>query len=556
MPNPQVNTVLNPTIVLDLTLPLQSVVNASPLLEAQSGSPGQVSFHVSIQLGTLPGAVPVIHASIPPNLSLAGSQTQAPEELERTLKERLQRKKLDQGVESSRPNDCRAVLALPTPPSTSQSERWESDATNFPLTSAGENSSVSGHPELSDASLQYREVPSTSSPEARPAMPDSRVKASSNFQTRNFSEKRDSYRGDPKYRDVRYTPYQRTEPSYQRSQHYQAKASTHQAYRRSVSPMHSLSGPNSSSLRDLQPLSSTREDGRAQTWEREQYPSLDDQDQDMHSEAPSEPHSRPRSVDHADIERQDPYLNENEGRSPRRGSSPNSVNSDTHIKETNDRTRFYTPSPRASDSGLPCDSDEDRDNEEDHVSLRRRIQPAIDEPQQKMNSPSHHSACPFIHPTPRQKHPPHTPHPGYTAAEYNEAVAINESGQRLPQRLLKSGAIINVKKRKAKDATSPYASPLQSRFRSNDNGPNSLPSRDHSTWVDASRVSVTRRVEERDYRGDGENRDYINIPNGSGRGRSDDPPHVIRRGSYNNAPFRASRPLNDYRRGRVDTYNN
>jgi hypothetical protein len=534
-----------------VTLPLQGLVNASPLVEQQSGSPGQISFQFSIQIPTHPGDVPVIQSSVPPTLSLSGSQAQAPEELERSLKERLQRKKLVQNVEISHPNDYPSDPPLPTP-STSQSERWESDAANFTLNSTRKSSSTSIHPESSDASLQRREISSHNPPEIRAAVADSRNKSLSGNQMRYLSEKKESYRGDSKYRDIRYTPYPRTDPSYHRSQHYQVKNGTQQPYRRSVSPASSHSGYASSPSRPHPPLltSSRREDERTQTRERDNSPPLDDQD--MHSDASSESSPELRSTGHAEIERDDP--NEEGGAEfSRRESSPISI---SHVKEVTDRQTFRTPSPRPSNRGLPCDNEEDHEPEQDRVSLRHRIQPATSRPQLKISSSYQRSACPFIHPTSKEKHPPHVPHPGYSLDEYHEVQAIYESGRHLPRHLIKSGAIVNSKKRKPRDIISPYSSSSQSRFGPtiNDEIFDSSSGRDHLVWADNSKSSIAKRFEEREYR-DGETRGYINVSDGNGRDRSENT-YYARRGSYHSAPFRAPRPFNDYRRSRVDTYNN
>jgi hypothetical protein len=72
--------------------------------------------------------------------------------------------------------------------------------------------------------------------------------------------------------------------------------------------------------------------------------------------------------------------------------------------------------------------------------------------------------CPFYHPTDKDRHPLDGPHPGYTVAEFEEAVTLYEKGCVFPPRLIKQGVAVNPKNRQIHSMRSPVKSKLTSGY--------------------------------------------------------------------------------------------
>jgi hypothetical protein len=97
-------------------------------------------------------------------------------------------------------------------------------------------------------------------------------------------------------------------------------------------------------------------------------------------------------------------------------------------------------------------------------SLQLRISGKSVNPRPVASKHPRRRTCPFYHPTDKDRHPLDGPHPGYSVAEFEEAVNLYEKGCAFPTRLIKEGVAVNPKNRQLHSMRSPIKSKFSSGY--------------------------------------------------------------------------------------------
>jgi len=423
----------------DIRFPFRNIATTNSTSFEDQGLPGDISFRLSIKMPTGLGSMPIVQFPTvdTPSVNALNQNTQDAQQLEATLKERLQKQRNLQTSNLYQRPRCTEPSTLPTPPSTLHSERLTPiDGTEHPRTEGTGDA-------ICDADNRQN-----NQRHARPAMPTASLKDPGT--DAHMQANSPLYSGQPR---------QSRSPSEGRT------PTPRLAMQRGREPRsHSPSPSPVGSARRSPSYSPTPCRGR----------SVDSID------------NRGRMMDTKRLQRSPSRNTSSRGSSRSAQSRSRSRGGDSYIR-TGARSTSIAPDcdqlrvKRVDSGGYPLSSPIACSQPRTPLTPRERPNWLTDEsPRQGAPAslrsrisgesatspviPRHirRRTCPFYHPTDRDRHPLDRPHPGYSTAEFEEAVDLYERGCILPFRLIKDGVTINPKNRQA----NPMRSPAKGKFSS------------------------------------------------------------------------------------------
>lgn len=423
------------TSQFDIRFPFPNSGNTeSTSLEAQR-SPRDFSFHLSIKVPTIQGSASTSQLPVlsHPSVDVQTQNAQNAQQLEITLKERLQRQR--NNLTQSNPTYQRPrrieSLTLPTPPSTSNSERLSS-------VDGAENSITCGG-KVHDANTKPRNPP----PEMRQI--STKVPEKSLRDKTTVTCNTDSQPNVPSYTKRRYSRSASRNPSRSPAPTKRSAGQKGREYRsrsRSYSPVDSRRG-QSYSLASHRGRSVDTEGSRGRRMEskglqRSLSPGLSSRDSSRSSQYSSrsqggDAYMRNRARSTSTISHEDQLAVERA--SSGRYSRPPPP---AHIQ--------HPPTPSSSTG--PGQKGQGTSRKGTTSSLQLRIGGESMNLRPVASKHTRRRTCPFYHPTDKDRHPLGEPHPGYSVADFEEAVKLYEKGCIFPARLIKQGVTVNPKNRR------------------------------------------------------------------------------------------------------------